>query len=335
MLAEILKSFKIQTVFIYVTEKCNLDCAYCYFKHKKGRDLDRTVLGTFLDRLVREGLSPQQFEISGGEPLLCWEMLKAAVRKVECDFPGKRIGLQTNGLLLTGDRIRFIKKHRLFLEIGIDGNMCTTSRWRKKMSEAGFQRLLSNIRRCVQEGVPVGCNMTVHPKEAGGIIQNFDFLRSLGIRSIDITPAAFMRWNEESRAIFKERYEELLGSRDNGKWIYLREDTRFFSQPFLDVSLHPPGHVLCGDAFLCLPEKQKQRYSLWDHRTGGIRPETVRFFIKAYEAARKKLKRAYTHRDYICSSFQIVNSLAGKKYLNTAEMVPLLRFLTRAHLSIR
>ncbi|MBF0485622.1 MAG: radical SAM protein [Candidatus Omnitrophica bacterium] len=329
----ILRRPNIHTAFIYLTEKCSLKCAYCYFKKKKDRDNSLKSVESFLDFLIKYEFFPQKFEISGGEPLLRWENLKAVVQTIEKRFLQKSVSIQTNGLFLTKDKVRFIKKHRVFLEIGIDGDSATTMQWRKGINSRSFSQLIHNIQHCVKEGVPVGCNMTVHPKAAGQLVQNFSFLMLLGVSHVDVTPAAFMRWDERARTVFKEQYDQLMKLHTGWKRIYMGEDREFIADSLMDISFHPSGHVLCGDAYLCLPEKQKQKYSLWNHQTACLRPEVMNFFMGAYRTLRSKLgKRPYTHRDYVCSSFQIVNELVGGEYLNTNEIIPLMLFLTRTHL---
>lgn len=336
MFEKTVKKFNLHTVFIYITERCNLKCTYCYLKHKRGRDIDLKTAGLFLASLRPLGTMPGRFEISGGEPLLSWDRLQELVRRIEISFPGRTIGVQTNGLLLSKERIRFINKHRISLEIGIDGDINVTTRRRKQMESAGYKRLVSNIRQCVAEGISVGCNMTVHPDDAAGLIANCLALISLGVSSIDVTPAAFMRWSSRAIDVFKDQYTELMELREVKKKVLMEEDTRFMAQPFLDLSFHPPGYVLCGDAYLCLSDRERARHSLWDPSSGKMRLPILRSFLKAYESDKKKLQRkAYTHRDYVCASFRIVNDLVGKEYLNTGEIIPLMRFLTRMHVSSR
>jgi sulfatase maturation enzyme AslB (radical SAM superfamily) len=326
----------IHTVFFYLTERCNLGCSYCYFRHKNGRDLPLNLVEPFLSSFYPRIHSLRKFEISGGEPLLRWPELKALTRLLQKRFPVKTIALQTNGLLLFGDRISFLRDHGVGVQIGIDGTRPVTLRWRKRMGPGGFSRLTDNIRQCVKAGLGVTATMTVHPQEAQGIVENFYFLRSLGIRDIDMTPAAFMPWDEDSIRVFKERYAFLMSHIKKRGEIYVREDWQVSSRTFLDLSLHPPGYVLCGDPYLCLPVAQRREYSLWDPKAQKVRLEVMKFFIKAYEKCRRELKgRAYTYRDHVNSGFKIVNALVGREYLNVSEMVSLMRFLTRTHLMKR
>jgi MoaA/NifB/PqqE/SkfB family radical SAM enzyme len=323
----------IHTAFIYLTERCNLNCHYCYFKNKGQKDLDGPVIERFLGLFGTSCGVPAHFEISGGEPLLRWTMVRRLALTLRGKFPRAHVGIQTNGLLLSADKADFIKHNRLAVEIGIDGDIGVTTRWRRRMGEAGFNRLVRNIRACVKLGIPVSCTMTVHPKEAGQLIASFDFIRSLGVTEIDVTPAAFMPWGPRARQIFQERYGELVRSSQARGKVFVAEDMDCVAPGMLDLSLHPPGHVLCGDPYLCLPEKTKAKYSLWDYRTGVLKPEAVALIQKEYRSVRKH-KRLFTYRDQVCAGFEIVNRLAGRLFLNTDEIIPLMRFLSQEHRSL-
>lgn len=201
------------------------------------------------------------------------------------------------------------------------------------MGEAGFRRLLERIRLCRKEGVALGCNMTVHPQEAGQVVDNVRFLRTLGFSTIDVTPAAFMAWDKKSSALFKEQYACLWHDPQVRRALYVQEDAVTSREAFLDMSLHVPGYVLCGDAFLCLPEPMKKKYTCWDFVSGEFRRDVIGSFVRAYARYKGKVKgRLYTHRDYVCAGFLMVNEFMGKEYLNVRQLVPLMDYLTRVHL---
>lgn len=323
---------KVRSAFIYVTEACNLRCAYCYFRHKHGRKLSGRVAMRFLSLFGSACTLPERFEISGGEPLLCWDSVRSLLVVLRKKFPAVPVDIQTNGLLLTAEKVGFISEYGIGLEFGIDGDREATTARRKKMGARGFAKLIRNIRLCVRAGIRVGCTMTVHPGEADRLKENHRFLRSLGIRRIDVTPAAFMSWDNSSVEIFQKHYVELTASPEARDTIYAAEDRECLRADKVDLSLHPPGYVLCGDAYLCLPERDKRRYNLWNPRTGELLSSAVSFFKNAYRSSRKG-RKIWTYRDQVCAGFDIVNRIVQRRYINTERIVPLMRFLSRTHLS--
>ncbi|MBF0618807.1 MAG: radical SAM protein [Candidatus Omnitrophica bacterium] len=319
---------RVRSAFIYLTERCNLDCRYCYFRHKKQAELSRETVFRFLKALAEANAVPMAFELSGGEPLLCWELFVETARMIRRQFPSSSIGVQTNGLLLTPAKAAFLKQYRFNVEIGIDGAEAVTARWRRGMGPAGFKRLVGNIEACVARGLPVDCTMTVHPREAMRLKAGFLFLRHLGIRNIDITPAAFMPWTPQAVRVFKAEYTQVMGLARVGDLH--GEEERVMGKDEVDLSLHPPGHVLGGDVFLCLPPGLKKKESLWDLATGKINEGKALNMARSMRVLMGRVKEAH-HRAYVCAGFRMINRMAGREFVNTRQMIPLMRFLAKAH----
>lgn len=327
------RKFTVMSVMIYLTERCPLDCSYCYFRHKKNREISWEVVRRFLAFVKHEWTAPASFVISGGEALMCWERVQQLVGMLRAGFPVSTIGLQTNGLLLDRWKVRWLKRWGVRVEVGIDGGFATTARWRRPMTRDMFARLEANIRHAADAGLSCGCTMTVHPDEVACMAENLRFIRGLGIRSVDITPAAFMPWDKASIWRFKLEYLRLLQVRETASILFTGEDRQLLERGAVDISLHPTGEVLLGDAFLCLPDNVRREFSLWDRRRGKLRPETAVYFRGVYarlwEHSSKK-----TYRDYVIFSFAVVNRMMGKVYMNVSAMASLMVFLRRAHRAI-
>lgn len=97
---------------LLVTNRCNLDCAYCQVKTKIHAELKLQEWTQIVNTLSDWGVS--HFNILGGEPLL---------RKDLFDLVGyisqKGLGasITTNGLLLTETRVEKLAQHGLFMLI--------------------------------------------------------------------------------------------------------------------------------------------------------------------------------------------------------------------------
>lgn len=331
------KNLKFKTIFLYITERCDLACDYCYFKDKRARTLDPSLIDRFLKFVFENTRAfPDYFEISGGEPLLEWELLKKTTDCIQDSFPGARIGVQTNCLAVDKEKIAFFKKNRVSLEIGIDGDAASTIAHRRGMTKKTYTQMLKNIRSCLALGLDVSCTMTVHPREVRRLAENFNFLRSLGIRSIDVTPAAFMNWRPADIRVFKEGYDRICRVKDHVKNIYREEDIRFHEGDFLDLSLHPPHYVFCGDVFLCLPEEIRQRHSLLSFDADGhvkARRGSCTGMLKRYAIGLRRKREKATYRDYVSRGFEIINELAGQNYLNSEEMLNFHNYFKKTHLA--
>jgi len=324
---------RVHKVFVYITERCNLGCDYCYFRDKRGRLLRGSILNMFVDFLYNNSLVPGSFEISGGEALTSWDNFKGSVACIRRRFANVPLGVQTNGLLLNSQRVAFLKKNRLRLEIGIDGDYNTTFRHRR-LSKIDYVKVVFAIRECLKQGIDISCTMTVHPSEVDKLYKNFAYLVCLGLNQIDITPAAFMRWDAESINAFKKDY--LMVAREFGDGMLdTTEDKVLYGDSVLDLSLHPSSYVFCGDAYLCLPENKKNEYRLFTFgKKAKVRLKALAFFLKEYKRQRSICKGTFTCKDYINSSFRIIEKITRPGYLNAKRIIELHDFCKEINLGL-
>lgn len=123
-------------IILKVTERCNIDCTYCYFFNGGNEDfrskpsvLKASViqdLVTFINREVCEGLvTTVQVDIHGGEPLLLkrpvMELLLRSLREDINEGASVRIALQTNGILISQEWISLFDKYEVSVAVSLDG----------------------------------------------------------------------------------------------------------------------------------------------------------------------------------------------------------------------
>ncbi|MEO5375498.1 MAG: peptide-modifying radical SAM enzyme CbpB [Alphaproteobacteria bacterium] len=114
-------------VYFNPTERCNLDCTYCYIPadmRRRGQHMGETEMTAALDRLrdyfrttVPEGRKPQII-FHGAEPLLNREVMFAAIDRYHDDF---RFGVQTNATLLDDDAAAFLMERGVGIGLSLDG----------------------------------------------------------------------------------------------------------------------------------------------------------------------------------------------------------------------
>ena len=117
---------KPSAVYFNPTERCNLNCTYCYIPEqmrRKGRHMSRERLLDALARLKRyfrttvpKGSLPQII-FHGAEPLLNREAVFAGIERYRDDF---LFGVQTNATLLDDEAIAFLRAHEVSIGISLD-----------------------------------------------------------------------------------------------------------------------------------------------------------------------------------------------------------------------
>jgi uncharacterized protein len=113
-------------VYFNPTDRCNLNCSYCYIpetlrrdgKHMTKADLFRSmdILKEYFATTLPEGIKPQVI-FHGAEPTMNREALFAALGKYHEDF---RFGIQTNGTLLENEDIKFLIDHNIAIGLSLD-----------------------------------------------------------------------------------------------------------------------------------------------------------------------------------------------------------------------
>ena len=130
-----LEAPEIDNIFLYLTERCNYRCKYCYVRANVGEkthDMSEEVADKFvrlLPALVKGSPSKDIYIIFyGGEPLLEFDMLKYIVEKVESESQVDKLRnkniqfrLVTNGSLVTEHTANYLFRHNVRTAVSIDG----------------------------------------------------------------------------------------------------------------------------------------------------------------------------------------------------------------------
>ena len=334
----LLESINLRSVFFYLTGRCNLKCRYCYFRHKgKNEDIDMGFADAFLKTLRQHpDRGKIRFVLSGGEPLLVWPLLEKTVQGIRRYFGSNPINVQTNATLLDARKLYFLRDQQAGLEIGIDGSFLSTGRQRLGISEVVFDRIGECIVCARKLGLSVSATMTVCPSEVSALLRNYFYLSSLGLKNIDITPAAFAGWNARNTLFFKTMYAKLLTCFDDRLRVTIltAEDVPQRCLAW-GLSVEGNGVVLPGDVFLCLRPSVKRRFSLMRYQDGRLLddPKNFQFFMKHFRRLASKMgNKGFSARDYVILSFLVLKEITlESRRRGCSAMAGLLHFLKETH----
>ena len=143
-----------------------------------------------------------------------------------------------------------------------------------------------------------------------------------------------MPWTPETVALFKKNYLALARRPELRRMMYANEDNEWISPGVMDLSLHPPGYLLGGDPFLCLPENKRIEFNLWDPDQREIQARGACLFIRRLMTKVHQEHAKLPYRELVCHNFELMNTMMGEKYMNTWAINDILRFLTRTHLTL-
>lgn len=123
-------------VILKVTERCNIDCTYCYFFNSENQDFKThppyikaetiDACGRFLAQTAREcGARSIQIDFHGGEPLMMkkhrFDHMCTTLRQWLKDVPEVNLVMQTNAMLIDEEWIEILARHNIGVGISIDG----------------------------------------------------------------------------------------------------------------------------------------------------------------------------------------------------------------------
>lgn len=97
------------TLFLEITNKCNLGCSYCYI-HNKGKEVEPVQVGDLINAI--DVTQPSKVIITGGEPLLYPELIYNLMYYYELNHGIHwRVTLFTNLMIDIDDRILKVLKY--------------------------------------------------------------------------------------------------------------------------------------------------------------------------------------------------------------------------------
>ncbi len=189
-----------RSLFFYVSQACNMQCAYCYAQNNGANDVGK--LATFeqakrvVDHLVRvSGRRPYlSITFFGGEPLLNFRVVEATVKyclSLEKDKKKKfDFRLSTNGTLLNKEIISFLVKHQFGMLVSLDGPPEVHDRIRRMRDGSPSHAITFEKAKALCEAfgdpgwVKIRANLTRLAPDVGEIV---DYLAGCGFQKIGIS----------------------------------------------------------------------------------------------------------------------------------------------------
>lgn len=196
-----------------ITEKCNLNCSYCYAS-KSEKTMDFSTARKVIELLLNEP-APNNHTINisffGGEPLMEFGLMKKVVdyaltrgREENRNFT---FGFVSNMTLINDDILEFLKKNNFSILASIDGGQKVHDENRTFTNGKGsFDTVVRNIVKIVNLFGNLRLRMTLSPYHIGSLSESIQYLDTLGLVSITLTPDIRVDWKEaiESGALTRE-----------------------------------------------------------------------------------------------------------------------------------
>ena len=201
---------------IVLTSDCNLRCADRYQNAKRPGVMSWKTLRAAVDLLLGSTSRDVRAHFVGGEPLLAFDLIERAVRRVETSKPpalSVSFSLTTNGLLLGPREEEFLDAHGFRLRLSFDG-VGPMQRLRGNGTHKRLDRLLdllaANHPAMFQDRLAI--LVTLVPDAIHHLADTVRYLLGKGVRDVSLEPAILraVTWSRQQHRALTAQFEEVF-----------------------------------------------------------------------------------------------------------------------------
>lgn len=227
-----LPEYNPRNITLFLTEKCNLKCIYCYEGIEEKQDLSFETAKKAIDTLITNTQSKKiSITFFGGEPLLKFDLLKKITEyaKQQCEQADKKVhfSMTTNATILSPEIMDFLKEHKITGLLSIDGGEETQNKNRPLVnSNNSFNKIKPNIQDFI-DSKQYSVRATVNQNNAD-LKKTFEELSEMGFgNKVHFTMGAYdgkdtlytekgiTRYRAELEKLAKYYFDKRIETRDS------------------------------------------------------------------------------------------------------------------------
>jgi len=192
----------ITSIFLNVTQKCNLKCKYCFidqYAKEMSYDTAKRAVDFIIENSKIQGDIPS-INFFGGEPMLKWDEIIVPLTKYirkQCNN-NFQLSMTTNGTLLNEERLQFIKDNNIGIMISIDGDKPTQDLNRPLHNgKSSFDLIINNIPKALKLNPNMTFRMTLDHDNCKQLLHNCKFAIEKGYNNIFFIVNVFTKWTNQ------------------------------------------------------------------------------------------------------------------------------------------
>lgn len=218
---------------LYLTEKCNLNCKYCFEKQKGEKELTFDDIKTIMDREVKFGSKSCVLTFFGGEPLLKKDLIFDIVNyanKLEKENKIKfKYSITTNGTLIDEKFLKLAKENDFLIGYSLDGNKETQNKNRINYNGDGtYDIVFENAQKLLKSVKKVVAMPVITKNNYMDMTKNVEHLFEIGFKAINCAFDYTANWQDEDLPILKNEYLKLADM----YYERLKKGEKIYLQPF-------------------------------------------------------------------------------------------------------
>ena len=197
----------IASVFLHLTDKCNLRCKHCYAVNMSegGQELTSQEFITFLEQFYAQG--GNTVVVSGGEPLITNKFKKILEINSKAD-----IRLLTNATIIDEKLAAYLSKFNIKIQVSIDGS--NKSIHDNIRGDGSFEAAITGVEHLIRQGMQKRINFstTIMKQNLMDLPNIFQLANNMGITCVRFLPLrkhgnASANWNIIQNDVTQKDYE--------------------------------------------------------------------------------------------------------------------------------
>lgn len=301
---------QLNSLTIYLTERCNFNCSYCYYRKESGDTLTLEQLKKGLNHFFNQIKDTKQHiyvTIMGGEPLLEKKLMFQAIDIINNEKEKRKLMLETNvftnGSMLTNELAKKIIGKDVKVSISIDGIKKSNDSYRKiKGSNKSTYDLVSERIKALSNDVKVKTyiNMVFTPETCKYITESFKQISTLGVYSIDVSLSTYDNWDLDALNILKKEgvkfikyYVSLFSENSKQKPFHMYQVLNLKDSNWRSglkcsrIKLGPDGYFYFCDSFFSVNPELRKKYNIGNVEY-GINIKKRESMVKSIDIALNK-----------------------------------------------
>ena len=189
---------------IYITDKCNLDCKYCFVEKGNNVILFETYKKIFEEykKLV------ENITFFGGEPLLQLELIKSIIEYNEKEGYNFTYTINTNGINIDDKVIDLCKKNNILINVSLDGNI--ESNLKNRFDESIFKVVENNIKILSEANIRFVVNYVVTPNNLEYIYESLKYFLQNKILKVSLMINYDAFWTRKNIEQLRKELEKAI-----------------------------------------------------------------------------------------------------------------------------
>lgn len=253
----------ISSAYVLITNRCNLNCSYCYEREREGdmswatmRQLIEMMVGNYQRGEHANVYSHFNINFFGGEPFLNWPVMKKTFEYIETIRQERglifSISIITNGMIWNEEIHEFLKKqkafmgHRLKFQVSMDGCEETHNKSRPTVSGGdSYKLIVENVKKFRQIIPELQIRETLLPQNVDNFYDDYVALSSLA-NVVQMTPIVEENWLpviDKTKEQFQKIYDLFFQQLEKHPCRFLS----LLSSPLIEANERSHGCYSPGD----------------------------------------------------------------------------------------